>query len=145
MTGLAYLPRDILVEIFSYFCLHCRGDLKPIKGVGTPHQQKLWREPQQPDQKSWYSIDKYTLFSLAASCKTLHAVAEDILYHDFAPGYGDSELSELYTYGHRLNQFMRTVGTRKDLAGKVRMVFVHPKHSNADVKQTVLSLEQGRR
>ncbi|KAF4475867.1 hypothetical protein FAGAP_12550 [Fusarium agapanthi] len=96
-----------------------------------------------PGQRSWYSIDKYALFSLEASCKTLHAVAEDILYHEFAPGYGDSELSELYTYGHRLNQFMRTVGTRKDLAEKVRMVFVHPKHSNADVEQTVLSLKQG--
>ncbi|KAJ4039007.1 hypothetical protein NW761_010377 [Fusarium oxysporum] len=142
-TGLVYLPRDILVEIFSYFCLHCRGDLRPIKGVGTPHQHKQRREPQQPDQKSWYSIDKYALFSLAASCKALHPIAEDILYHDFAPGYGDSELSELYTYGHRLNQFMRTVGRRKDLAEKVRMIFVHPKHSNTDVKQIVLSLKQG--
>ncbi|KAK2674981.1 hypothetical protein RAB80_009965, partial [Fusarium oxysporum f. sp. vasinfectum] len=141
-TGLVYLPRDILVEIFSYFCLHCRGDLRPIKGVGTPHQHKQRREPQQPDQKSWYSIDKYALFSLAASCKALHPIAEDILYHDFAPGYGDSE-SELYIYGYRLNQFMRTVGRRKDLAEKVRMIFVHPKHSDPDVKQTVLSLKQG--
>ncbi|KAG5790372.1 hypothetical protein H9Q69_010563 [Fusarium xylarioides] len=143
MVGLASLPRDVLVEIFSYFCLHCRGDLKPVKGVGTPHEQKRWREPQQPDQKSWYSIDKYTLFSLAASCKALHAVAEDVLYHDFAPGYGDSELSELYTFGNRLNQFMGTVGSRKDLADKVRFLFVHPKHSNASVKRIVLSLKQG--
>ncbi|KAF5570160.1 hypothetical protein FPHYL_1436 [Fusarium phyllophilum] len=143
MVGLASLPRHVLVEILSYFCLHCRGDLRPVKGVGTPHQQKRWREPQQPDQKSWYSIDKYTLFSLAASCKALHAVAENILYHDFAPGYGDSELSELYTFGNRLNQFMRTVGSRKDLADKVRFLFVHPKHSNASVKRIVLSLKQG--
>ncbi|KAF5572318.1 hypothetical protein FPANT_13180 [Fusarium pseudoanthophilum] len=144
MVGLASLPRDVLLEIFSYFCLHCRGDLRPLKGVGTPHQQKRrCREPQRPDQKSWYSIDKYTLFSLAASCKSLHAVAEDILYHDFAPGYGDSELSELYTFGNRLNQFMRTVGSRKDLADKVRFLFVHPKHSNASVKRIVLSLKQG--
>ncbi|KAF5641473.1 uncharacterized protein FTJAE_4125 [Fusarium tjaetaba] len=144
MVSLASLPRDVLLEIFSYFCLHCRGDLRPLKGVGTPHQQKRrCREPQQPDQKSWYSVDKYTLFSLAASCKSLHAVAEDILYHDFAPGYGDSELSELYTFGNRLNQFMRTVGSRKDLAGKVRFLFVHPKHSNGSVKRIVLSLKQG--
>jgi hypothetical protein len=142
-TGLVYLPRDVLVEIFSYVCLHCRGDLRPVKGLGTPHQHKQRREPQQPDQKSWYSIDKYALFSLAASCKTLHSVAEDILYHDLAPGYGDSELSELYTYGLRLNQFMRTVGRRKDLAEKVRIIYVHPKHSNTDAKQTVLSLKQG--
>ncbi|KAF5554169.1 hypothetical protein FMEXI_2155 [Fusarium mexicanum] len=143
MTSLAYLPRDVLIEIFSYFCPHCRGDLKPIKGVGTPHQQKRWREPQQPDQKSWYSIDKNILFSLATSCKTLHAAAEDILYHDFAPGYGDSELSELYTYGNRLNHVMSTVGRRKDLADKVRVLFVHPKHSNASVKRIVLALKQG--
>jgi hypothetical protein len=136
-TGLVYLSRDILVEIFSYFCLHCRGDLRPVKGVGTPHQHKQRREPQQLDQKLWYSIDKYALFSLTASCKALHPIAEDILYHDFALGYGDSELSELYTYGHRLNQSMRTVGRRKDLAEKVRMIFVHPKHSNTDVKQIV--------
>ncbi|KAI7762441.1 hypothetical protein LZL87_008787 [Fusarium oxysporum] len=142
-TRMTDIPRDILIEIFSYFCLYCRGDLQPVKGVGTPHQHKRRRKPQQPDQKSWYSIDKYALFSLATSCKTLHAVAEDILYHDFAPGYGDSELSELYTYGLRLNQFMRTVGRRKDLAEKVRMIFVHPKHSNTDVKQILMSLKQG--
>ncbi|KAH7195337.1 hypothetical protein DER44DRAFT_843328 [Fusarium oxysporum] len=116
-TGLVYLSRDP----------------RPVKGVGTPHQHKQRREPQQLDQKSWYSIDKYALFSLAASRKALHPIAEDILYHDFAPGYGDSELSELYTFGHRLNQFMRTVGRRKDLAEKVRMIFVHPKHSNPDL------------
>ncbi|KAH7205639.1 hypothetical protein BKA60DRAFT_599894 [Fusarium oxysporum] len=126
-TGLVYLSRD----------------LRPVKGVGTPPQHKQRREPQQLDQKSWYSIDKYALFSLAASCKALHPIAEDILYHDFAPGYGDSELSELYTYSHRLNQFMRTVGRRKDLAEKVRMIFVHPKHPNTDVKQIVLSLKHG--
>ncbi|SCO58439.1 uncharacterized protein FFMR_15595 [Fusarium fujikuroi] len=143
MDGLASLPRDVLIEIFSYFCLHCRGDLRPIKGVGTLRQQKRCREPQQPDQKSWYSIDKYTLFSLAVSCKSLHAVAEDILYHDFAPGYGDSELSKFYTYGNRLNQFMRTVGRRKDLADRVRLLFVHPKHSNGSVKRIVLALRQG--
>ncbi|KAF5660758.1 arginase [Fusarium denticulatum] len=114
-----------------------------LVGVRTLNQQKRRPEPQQPGRKSWYSIDKYALFSLAASCKTLHTVAEDILYHEFAPGYSDSELSELYTYDLRLNQFMRTVGTRKDLAEKVRMVFIHPKHSNADVEQTVLSLKQG--
>ncbi|RBR19823.1 hypothetical protein FVER53590_25118 [Fusarium verticillioides] len=38
---------------------------------------------------------------------------------------------------------MRTVGTRKDLAEKVRFLFVHPNHSNADVEQIVLSLKQG--
>ncbi|KAG4272521.1 hypothetical protein FPRO04_10474 [Fusarium proliferatum] len=143
MTGLAFPPQDVLLEMFSYFCLHCRGDLRPVRGVGTLRQQKRCREPQQPDQKSWYSIEKYTLFSLAASCKSLHAVAEDILYHDFAPGYGDSELSKLYTFGNRLNQFMRTVGRRKDLADRVRLLFVHPKHSNGSVKRIVLALRQG--
>lgn len=38
---------------------------------------------------------------------------------------------------------MRTVRARKDLAEKVRMVFVHPKYSNADVEKTVLSLRWG--
>ncbi|CVL08502.1 hypothetical protein FPRO06_12810 [Fusarium proliferatum] len=143
MAGLASLPRDVLVEILSYFCLHCRGDLRPPKGVGTLRQQRRCREPQQPDPKSWYSIDKYTLFSIAVSCRSLHAVAEDILYHDFAPGYGDSELSKFYAYGNRLNQFMRTVGRRKDLADRVRLLFVHPKHSNGSVKRIVLALRQG--
>ncbi|SCV60806.1 uncharacterized protein FFFS_15375 [Fusarium fujikuroi] len=70
-------------------------------------------------------------------------MAEDILYHDFAPGYGDSELSKFYAYGNRLNQFMRTVGRRKDLADRVRLLFVHPKHSNGSVKRIVLALRQG--
>ncbi|KAF4436106.1 hypothetical protein FACUT_6678 [Fusarium acutatum] len=127
--SLVNLPREVLVEIVSYFCLHCRGDLQPVNGVGTPHQHKRRHGPQQPDKKSWYSINKYALFSLAASYKTLHAVSEDILDLEFASGYGDSELSELYTYGR--------------LAEKARMIFIHPKHSNADLEQIVLSLKHG--
>ncbi|KAF4337753.1 hypothetical protein FBEOM_8350 [Fusarium beomiforme] len=86
----------------------------------------------------------HALVAIAASYKTLHSIAEDILYHEFAPGYGDSELSEHYTYDLRLNQFMRTVGRRRDLAERVRMVFIHPKHSeNPGVEQTIASLHQG--
>ncbi|KAF9774277.1 hypothetical protein IL306_007768 [Fusarium sp. DS 682] len=145
-TCIINLPRDVLVDIFSYFCLHCRGELRPVEGVGTPLQHKQRREPQQPHEKSWYSLDKHALFSVAVSCKKLHSIAEEILYHEFAPGYGDSELSEHYTYGLRLNQFMRTVGRRKDLAEKVRMILIHPKHSESpDVKQIILSLQQGAR
>ncbi|KAF5630089.1 hypothetical protein F52700_7447 [Fusarium sp. NRRL 52700] len=93
MACLAYMPKDVLVEIFSYFCLHCRGDLKPIKGVGTPHQQKRCREPQQPDQKSWYSIDKYTLFSLAASW----------IAHEFSwPDFSVDTIEKVRDYRHSL-------------------------------------------
>ncbi|KAF4449079.1 hypothetical protein F53441_7591 [Fusarium austroafricanum] len=143
-TSLTDLPREIVNEIFSYFCLHCRGELEPAKGVGTTHQLRRQRPPQQRDQKSWYSLDKHALFSLALSCKTLHPIAENCLYHEFAPGYGDSAISDLYTFKGRLNQFMRTIGSRKDLAEKVSMVFLHRKNSeNTDIAQTVVSLQQG--
>ncbi|KAF5554666.1 hypothetical protein FMEXI_1949 [Fusarium mexicanum] len=138
------LPQHILYEICSQFCLHCRGELKPEKGVGTPHQHRRRRPPQKPYHTSWYSLDKNALLSLTLSCKYIHSISEGFLYHEFAPGYGDSDLSKYFTFDSRLNQFMRTIGQRKDLAQKVRMIFIHHKHSHMpEIKETIASLKQG--
>ncbi|SPJ88932.1 uncharacterized protein FTOL_12827 [Fusarium torulosum] len=118
------LPEEVLSEIFSYFCLHCCGEFNPDKGVGTPQQHKRQRPAQVRDKRSWYSLNKHALYSLALSCKALHPIAEAILYHEFAPGYGDSERSIYFSFELRIHPFMRTVGRRRDLAEKVRMISI---------------------
>ncbi|KAM0238284.1 hypothetical protein ACHAP5_008748 [Fusarium lateritium] len=118
------LPKEVLSEIFSYFCLHCCGEFNPVKGVGTPQQLIRQRPPQIRNARSWYSVNKHALYSLALSCRALHPIAEAILYHEFAPGYGDSERALYYSFELRFHPFMRTVGRRKDLAEKVRMIYI---------------------
>jgi hypothetical protein len=138
------LPEEVLSEIFSYFCLHCCGEFNPVKGVGTPQQLIRQRPPQVRKQRSWYSVNKHALYSLALSCKALHPTAEAILYHEFAPGYGDSERSIYYSFMLRICPFMRTVGQRKDLAEKVRMIYVDKTIAYFETcEESVEALKQG--
>ncbi|XEU94854.1 hypothetical protein FSHL1_000138 [Fusarium sambucinum] len=89
------LPNDILFIIFSHFCLHCQDhhsqswDDRPLCAI------KPCREEQQPDAKSWYSIDRNTLFAACLASKRLRDAAQPILYHEFVLGYGDSWKSNL--------------------------------------------------
>jgi hypothetical protein len=138
------LPDEVLSEIFSYFCLHCCGEFNPVKGVGTPQQLIRQRPPQVRNERSWYSLNKHALYSLTLSCKALHPTAEAILYHEFAPGYGDSERSMYYSFMLRICPFMRTVGQRKDLAEKVRMIYVDKTIAYFETcEESVEALKQG--
>lgn len=138
------LPKEVLSEIFSYFCLHCCGEFNLHKGVGTPQQHNRRRPPQNRDERSWYSLNKLALSYLALTCKTLHTTAEAILYHEFAPSYGDSGRSNHSFFILQIYPFMRTVGRRKDLAEKVRMIYIDPMIAYFEsCKESVEAVQQG--
>ncbi|KAF4450073.1 hypothetical protein F53441_6778 [Fusarium austroafricanum] len=119
------LPNDILSIIFSHFCLHYQDhynetwDQRPLRTIRPS------REKQQPDAKSWYSIDRNTLFAACLSSKCLRDVAQPSLYHEFVLGYGDSWKSKLYTWQGQLASFIRTLARRPDLSYKVKIIYIH--------------------
>lgn len=138
------LPKEVLSEIFSYFCIHCCGEFNLHKGVGTPQQHNRRRPPQNRNERSWYSLNKLALSSLALTCKTLHQTAEAILYHEFAPSYGDSGRSKYYFFLYQIYPFMRTIGRRRDLAEKVRMIYIDQMIAYFEsCKESVEAVKQG--
>ncbi|KAH7233152.1 hypothetical protein BKA59DRAFT_407799 [Fusarium tricinctum] len=138
------LPKEVLSEIFSYFCLHCCREFNLHKGVGTPQQHNRRRPRQVRDERSWYSLNKLSLSSLALTCKALHPTAEAILYHEFAPAYGDSGRAKYYFFLYQIYPFMRTVGRRKDLAEKVRMIYIDQMIAYFEsCKESVEAVKQG--
>ncbi|KAM5347771.1 hypothetical protein ACJ41O_007595 [Fusarium nematophilum] len=142
------LSNEVLHEIFSFFCLHCSNEFKQPDGVGTQLQDELHRpevRPEQnPDERSWYAQYRQGLFSLTLTCKRLHLIAQDILYHEFALGYGDSCLSTRSSLDGRLPAFIRTIILRRDLAARVRKLYIHGLMLKTLTKEDiVVSLAQG--
>lgn len=123
--SLSSLSDEILLEIFGHFCLHCQGeygeewDVRPWDGRGRS------REAQDPLLKSWYSLNRNALFSLSLASKRLNKVAKEILYHEFVLGYGDSWLTQKYTWRGRLCSFMRAISQGPDLRESVKVVYIH--------------------
>lgn len=113
-TARANIPTEILELIFSHFCIHCRGE------SDSPGPE------QDPDEPSWYSLGRHTLFSLCLASRQFYEVAQPILYHEFVLGYGRSWRSKLYSWDGRLMSFLRTVKERRDLAALVKWVFIPP-------------------
>ncbi|QPC62654.1 hypothetical protein HYE67_004885 [Fusarium culmorum] len=134
------LPNEILFNIFSHFCLHCQDyyneswDERPLRAI------KPCREEQQPDAKSWYSIERNTLFAACLASKGLRDIAQPILYHEFVLGYGDSWKSDLYDWEGRLISFMRTLARRPDLCRQVKVVYINTRlfTSNDEGKRATL-------
>ncbi|KAG8667844.1 hypothetical protein FPOAC2_13046 [Fusarium poae] len=124
-SSTTHLPNDVLLIIFSHFCLHCQDyyneswDERPLRAT------KPYRERQQPDAKSWYSIDRDTLFAVCLASRRFRDIAQPILYHEFALGYDDSWKSDLYNWGGRLTSFMRTLACRPDLSRQVKVVYIN--------------------
>ncbi|KAH7178172.1 hypothetical protein DER46DRAFT_695945 [Fusarium sp. MPI-SDFR-AT-0072] len=118
------LPNELLVLIFSHFCLHCQDvyneswDERPLQPISS------WRKKQQAEAKPWYSIDRQTLFSLCLTCRQFRDVAQSVLYHEFVLGYGDSFISEVYQWEDRLAPFIRTLARRPDLARLVKVIYI---------------------
>lgn len=127
---LVNLPTETLTLIFNTFCLHCSGEHRQPCGMGTlpQHQQQRQiqqqRKEQEPDTNSWYSFDRRPLWSLCLVSKRIQDVAQPILYHEFVLGYGDSWRSEAYAWHGRLTSFVRTMASRRDLAGCVKIVSI---------------------
>ncbi|RSL81797.1 hypothetical protein CEP51_005568 [Fusarium floridanum] len=121
------LPVEILVEILGQFCLHCRNEFHEPAGLDVSFQHENDVRPKQdPYEHSWYALDRDALFSISLSCRKLHRLAQDVLYHEFMLGYGDSVCSRVYNFEGRFASFMRAVGQRRDLAAEVRKVAIHP-------------------
>ncbi|KAI8689934.1 F-box domain-containing protein [Fusarium sp. Ph1] len=119
--SLGNFPTDILVLIFGPFCLHCQGEYNEPWDA-PPLRYRSAR--QNPDEKSWYSVDRQALVSLSLVLRRFREIAQSILYHEFVLGYDDSWRTDLYTWDGRLISFMRTLRQRRDLA---RLVRVHPR------------------
>ncbi|KAH7267904.1 hypothetical protein MRS44_011806 [Fusarium solani] len=119
------LSNEILWNIFGYFCLHCQHEYNQSWDDRPFRSQDSSRGKQQPDAKSWYSIDRHALFSLSLTSKRFCDLAQPILYHEFVLGYGDSWLSESYTWEGRLVSFIRTLSRRSDLAHRVKVMYIH--------------------
>ncbi|KAJ4202369.1 hypothetical protein NW759_015420 [Fusarium solani] len=119
------LSNEILWNIFGYFCLHCQHEYNQSWDDRPFRSQDSSRGKQQPDAKSWYSIDRHALFSLSLTSKRFRDLAQPILYHEFVLGYGDSWLSESYTWEGRLVSFIRTLSRRSDLAHRVKVMYIH--------------------
>ncbi|KAI1366213.1 hypothetical protein F5Y08DRAFT_140901 [Xylaria arbuscula] len=111
------LPTEILLLIFSHFCLHCREPNEVLE-IYYPNKQ------QEYDQPSWYSLDLQALYSICLVSRRFRDIAQPILYHEFVPGYGDSCISQQYSWTGRLFCFFRTVTLRPDLADLVQRFYL---------------------
>lgn len=117
------LPNEILLQIFGYFCLHCQDEYSQ-SWDRRPLRHKPHRTRQRGDVKSWYSLDRQTLYSASLVSRRLRDLAQSVLYHEFAIGYGDSWVSKLYSWQGRLASFIRCLAMRPDLAHSVRVCYV---------------------
>ncbi|KFY07211.1 hypothetical protein V492_07344 [Pseudogymnoascus sp. VKM F-4246] len=112
---LANLPNETLDLIFSKF--------------STPQStapDAYFRGTEQLiAERSWHSLQCGTLFSLCLVSRHFRNVVQPILYREFVPGYGDSWISELYTWDGRLVSFLRAITERPDLAALVKRVYIH--------------------
>jgi hypothetical protein len=120
-TLYVHLPTEALQLIFSTFCLHCRA-----KHQLTAPDGYLRGTYQHRDERSWYSLECQTLFSLCLVSRRFRDIAQPILYHEFVPGYGDSWRSTVYVWDGRLTSFIRTILQRRDLALLVKRIYIHP-------------------
>lgn len=125
--NLANLPNETLSFILRQFCLHC------TKAHGYDSPDGYFRssecaggEKQDRDQPSWYSRDyRMALHSMYLVSRRVRSVAQQILYHEFVPGYGDAWRSKQFSWDGRLAAFVRTLVSRPDLAARVERVYVH--------------------
>ncbi|KAJ4321479.1 hypothetical protein N0V84_005281 [Fusarium piperis] len=130
MATLASLGTETLLDICKCFCVHCSDNSDRPLTFGTLQQHEYQREQRQgsqdPNAPSWYSLNRHALFALSFTCRRFYAVAQEILYHEFILGHGDSWKSNKYSWDRRLTSFMRTMSRRRDLAARVQRVSIHP-------------------
>ncbi|KAK0727043.1 hypothetical protein B0T26DRAFT_692834 [Lasiosphaeria miniovina] len=120
LSRLSSLPDETLVLILSNFCLHCR-ELRQEEPHATP--LAFFPRNQAPNQPSWNSRDCHALHSMCRVSRRFLPVAQEILYHEFVPGYGDSWNGD-YEFYWRLTPFLRTVTLRRDLAALVKRLYL---------------------
>ncbi|KAL6699291.1 hypothetical protein J3F84DRAFT_393562 [Trichoderma pleuroticola] len=116
------LVSEILELTMGHFCLHygakCRNPTATHYYISGTEQGN--------DSPSWYSLDRHALFSFCLVSWHFSGIAQTILYHEFASGYGDSGESTTYAWDRRLTSFMQTVAKRPELGRVVKRVYIHP-------------------
>ncbi len=80
---------------------------------------------QQHDEPSWYASDISALHSMSLVSRRFSPLAQEVLYHEFIPGYGDSWYSHGYELYGRLESFLRTVAQSPDRGALVKRVYVN--------------------
>jgi hypothetical protein len=113
------LSNELILLILSNFCLHCR------EGPEQTPQAYFLATEQQPDKPSWYASDVAALHSMSLVSRRLSPLAQEILYHEFIPGYGDSFPSAGYDSFWVILPFLRTVAANPDRAASVKRVHVN--------------------
>ncbi|KAL2126335.1 hypothetical protein VTI74DRAFT_1165 [Chaetomium olivicolor] len=114
---LSDLPNEILTVILGYFCLHCRDPNETAHAFFPDAGQDRMKQ-------SWCTLDCQVLYSMCLVSSRFTDVAQAVLYHQFSPGYGDSQYSAVHSWERRLLPFLRTVTLRPDLAVHVRRVML---------------------
>ncbi|KAI1457878.1 hypothetical protein F4805DRAFT_158394 [Annulohypoxylon moriforme] len=107
------LPVELLIQIFSSFCLHCRRpDIFPNADLDEDRS------------------DKRVLARLCRTSKSICSVAQPILYHYYATGnnrvriYKADGLIGFPNEPDLLPQFVRTIAQRPDLASQVSAMHI---------------------
>lgn len=117
-TTLCSLSNELILLILSKFCLHCRQGPHETPHVYFP------ATGQPRDEPSWYALDISALYSMSLVSRRLSPLAQEILYHDFIPGYGDSWYADAYDFDRRLANFLRAVARNPDRAASVKRLHI---------------------
>lgn len=115
------LPTELLHMILGHLGCEPRNT-----GIIEPPDAHFRYRQQKRDQPSWYSLKLQPIVRLCMVSRRLCNAIQPILHQEFMLGYGDSWLSEIYTWDGRLLSFVRTVAQRRDLASCVKRIHVVP-------------------
>ncbi|KAK4251362.1 hypothetical protein C7999DRAFT_10940 [Corynascus novoguineensis] len=114
LTTLCSLSNELILLILSNFCLHCR------QGPHETPQVYFPATGQRRDEPSWYALDMAALHSMSLVSRRFSPLAQEILYHEFIPGYGDS----WYDFDWCPQRFLRAVARNPDRAASVKRLYI---------------------
>ena len=126
-TTLRSLSDELILLILRNFCAHCREGPHESQYAYLVETKRLVYE------LDWYALDVSALCSMTLVSKRFSPLAQEVLYHEFAPGHDyystlDERSSEVYDWYWRLEPFLRIVAQNP-----ARAAFVKRLHVNANV------------
>ncbi len=122
-TTLGSLSDELILFILGNFCSHCREGPHESQHAYFVATEKHLYEP------SWYILDVSALRSMRLVSRRFCRLAQEILYHEFAPGQGGCKLDDWQSIGYSwfwcLELFLRTVALNPSRAAMVKKVHVN--------------------
>ncbi|KAK4237068.1 hypothetical protein C8A03DRAFT_34999 [Achaetomium macrosporum] len=121
LKTLSSLPNELILHILRTFCLHCRDGSLDTPRTYSPATKHPRGEPCE------YFLDVYALHSMSLVSRRFSALAQEILYHEFIPAYGEACFglqSDPSECDLRLVHFLRIVALNPGLAALVKRVYV---------------------